>query len=178
VRVIAATNKNLELEIERGNFREDLFYRLNVIPFTVPPLREHAEDIPLLAQHFLREFATAYGRRPKELSADALDALRNYHWPGNVRELRNLMERIVILYPQHRVEARHLPLGATKRVQTTRSWDGFASLHDVKEAAEREYILRKLEETGGNVTRTAELLGLERSHLYRKMKSLRIVAKE
>lgn len=178
VRVIAATNKNLELEIERGNFREDLFYRLNVIPFTVPPLREHAEDIPLLAQHFLREFATAYGRRPKELSADALDALRNYHWPGNVRELRNLMERIVILYPQHRIEARHLPLGATKRVQTTRSWDGFASLHDVKEAAEREYILRKLEETGGNVTRTAELLGLERSHLYRKMKSLRIVAKE
>jgi two-component system nitrogen regulation response regulator NtrX len=178
VRVIAATNKNLEQEIERGNFREDLFYRLNVIPFTVPPLREHAEDIPPLAEHFLREFATAYGRRPKELTADALDALRNYHWPGNVRELRNLMERIVILYPQHRIEARHLPLGATKRVQTTRSWDGFSSLHDVKEAAEREYILHKLEETGGNVTRTAELLGLERSHLYRKMKSLGIAARE
>ncbi len=178
VRVIAATNKNLEQEIERGNFREDLFYRLNVIPFTVPPLREHAEDIPLLAEHFLREFATAYGRRPKELTADALDALRNYHWPGNVRELRNLMERIVILYPQHRVEARHLPLGTAKRVPATRSWDGFASLHDVKEAAEREYILHTLEETGGNVTRTAELLGLERSHLYRKMKSLGIAAKE
>jgi len=178
VRVIAATNKNLEQEIERGNFREDLFYRLNVIPFTVPPLREHAEDIPLLAQHFLREFATGYGRRPKELTADALDTLRNYHWPGNVRELRNLMERIVILYPQHRVEARHLPLGTAKRVPATRSWDGFASLHDVKETAEREYILHKLEETGGNVTRTAELLGLERSHLYRKMKSLGIAAKE
>jgi two-component system nitrogen regulation response regulator NtrX len=88
------------------------------------------------------------------------------------------MERIVILYPQHRIEARHLPLGATKRVQTTRSWDGFSSLHDVKEAAEREYILHKLEETGGNVTRTAELLGLERSHLYRKMKSLGIAARE
>jgi two-component system nitrogen regulation response regulator NtrX len=178
VRVIAATNKNLEQEIERGNFREDLFYRLNVIPFIVPPLREHAEDIPLLAEHFLREFATAYGRRAKELTSDALDALRNYHWPGNVRELRNLMERIVILYPQHRIEARHLSLGSTKRAQAARSWDGFSSLHDVKEAAEREYILHKLEETAGNVTRTAELLGLERSHLYRKMKSLGIAAKE
>ena len=97
VRVVAATNKNLEKEIERGNFREDLFYRLNVIPFTVPPLRDRAEDIPLLAAHFLREFALAYGRKPKELSGDALAALMSYQWPGNVRELRNLMERIVIL---------------------------------------------------------------------------------
>jgi two-component system, NtrC family, nitrogen regulation response regulator NtrX len=178
VRVIAATNKNLEQEIERGNFREDLFYRLNVIPFTVPPLRERAEDIPLLAEHFLQEFATAYGRKTKELTKEAVDALTAYSWPGNVRELRNLMERLVILYPQHRVEARHLPLGAMKRVQPSRSWDGFGSLHEVKEAAEREYILKKLEETAGNVTRAAELLGLERSHLYRKMRSLGIAAKE
>ena len=177
VRVIAATNKNLEKEIERGNFREDFFYRLNVIPFTVPPLRERAEDIPLLAAHFLREFALAYGRKPKELSEDAIAALMSYHWPGNVRELRNLMERIVILHPQRRIEVRHLPLEAARKNQS-RPWDGFGSLHDVKEAAEREYILRKLEETGGNVTRASELLGLERSNLYRKMKSLGIAPKE
>lgn len=178
VRVVAATNKNLENEIERGNFREDLFYRLNVIPFTVPPLRERAEDIPLLAVHFLREFALAYGRKPKELSPDALASLMNYHWPGNVRELRNVMERVVILHPQRRIEARHLFLDATRKSQTGKPWDGFGSLHDVKEAAERDYILRKLEETGGNVTRASELLGLERSNLYRKMKSLGIASKE
>ncbi len=178
VRVVAATNKNLEKEIERGNFREDLFYRLNVIPFTVPPLRERAEDIPLLAAHFLREFAVAYGRKPKELSEDALAALMSYQWPGNVRELRNLMERIVILHPQHRIELRHLPLEAARKAQNSKPWNGFGSLHDVKEAAEREYILRKLEETGGNVTRASELLGLERSNLYRKMKALGIAPKE
>ena len=99
-RVTAATNKNLEREIERGNFREDLFYRLNVIPFTVPPLRERTEDIPLLSSHFLQEYTRAYGRKPKELTEDALAALMEYQWPGNVRELRNLMERLVILYPQ------------------------------------------------------------------------------
>src|SRR5579884_1702316 len=124
-RVIAATNKNLEQEIERGNFREDLFYRLNVIPFTVPPLRDRAEDIPLLAAHFLREFTIAYGRKPKELSDDALAALTRYSWPGNVRELRNLMERIVILHGQKRIEARHLPIDSVRRAQLARS-DGFS----------------------------------------------------
>jgi len=177
-RVVAATNKNLKKEIERGNFREDLFYRLNVIPFTVPPLRDRVEDIPVLAEHFLREFTRAYGRKPKELTQEALTALRNYHWPGNVRELRNLMERIVILHPQRHIELRHLPLDGPPRAQTGKPWDGFGSLHDVKEAAEREYILRKLEETGGNITRASELLGLERSNLYRKMKALGIASKE
>jgi two-component system nitrogen regulation response regulator NtrX len=110
VRVVAATNKNLEEEIERGNFREDLFYRLNVIPFYVPPLRERIEDIPLLANHFLKEFTTAYGRRPKELTPEAYDVLKEHRWPGNVRELRNLMERIVIMSPQMRIDARHIPL--------------------------------------------------------------------
>lgn len=178
VRVIAATNKNLEKEIERGNFREDLFYRLNVIPFTVPPLREREEDIPQLANFFLREFVTAYGRKPKELSSDAITALTAYHWPGNIRELRNLMERIVILHQGPKIEARHLPLETAKRSSTARAHEVFGSLHDVKEAAERDYILLKLEETGGNVTRAAELLGLERSNLYRKMKSLGIQGKE
>jgi two-component system nitrogen regulation response regulator NtrX len=177
-RVIAATNKNLEKEIERGNFREDLFYRLNVIPFTVPPLRDRAEDIPALADHFLNEFSTAYGRKPKELAEDTLEALMNYGWPGNVRELRNLMERLVILHPQRRIEPRHLALDGSRKGQGPKTWDSFASLHDVRDAAEREYILHKLDETGGNVSRASELLGLERSNLYRKMKALGIAPKE
>jgi two-component system nitrogen regulation response regulator NtrX len=177
-RVVAATNKDLDKEIERGNFREDLFYRLNVIPFTVPPLRDRAEDIPLLATHFLGEFTMAYGRKPKELSEDVIERLLNYSWPGNVRELRNLMERIVILHPHRRVEARHLPLDTMRKREGLKAADGFGSLQEVKEAAERDYILRKLDETGGNVTRASELLGLERSNLYRKMKTLGIAPKE
>jgi two-component system nitrogen regulation response regulator NtrX len=177
VRVVAATNKNLEEEIERGNFREDLFYRLNVIPFFVPPLRDRREDIPQLAEHFLAEFTTAYGRKPKELTPEAYRVLAEYHWPGNVRELKNLIERIVILNPQVRVDARHIPLTAPRR-QQERPLDRFGSLQEVREAAEREYILKKLDETNGNVTRTAELLGLERSNLYRKMKTLGIGPKE
>jgi two-component system nitrogen regulation response regulator NtrX len=140
-------------------------------------LRERAEDIPLLAAHFLRKYAVDYGRKPKELSDDALEALTSYQWPGNVRELRNLMERIVILYPQRRIELRHLPLDGARKANG-KSGDAFGSLHEVKEAAERDYILRKLEETGGNVTRASELLGLERSNLYRKMKALGIAPKE
>ncbi|MCS7026946.1 MAG: sigma-54 dependent transcriptional regulator [Bryobacteraceae bacterium] len=174
VRVVAATNKNLETEIERGNFREDLFYRLNVIPFSVPPLRERAEDIPLLANHFLKEFARAYGRKPKELTPEACAVLQDYHWPGNVRELKNLMERIVIMYPQTKIEARHIPLHPARRSVLERPIDYFGSLQEVREAAEREYILKKLEETKGNVSRAAELLGMERSNLYRKMKALGI----
>jgi two-component system nitrogen regulation response regulator NtrX len=178
VRVVAATNKNLDEEIERGNFREDLFYRLNVIPFHMPPLRERAEDIPLLADAFLQEFTTAYGRKPKELTPEAYGVLREYHWPGNVRELRNLIERIVILNPQVRIDARHIPVSVTRRSAQERPPDRFGSLQEVREAAEREYIQRKLEEANGNVTRTAEILGLERSNLYRKMKTLGIAPKE
>jgi two-component system nitrogen regulation response regulator NtrX len=177
VRVIASTNKNLEEEIERGNFREDLFYRLNVIPFFVPPLRDRREDIPLMADFFLREFTMSYGRKPKELTPEAYRVLSEYHWPGNVRELKNLIERIVILNPQVRVDARHIPLGGTRR-PVERAVDRFGSLQEVREAAERDYILKKLDETNGNVTRTAELLGLERSNLYRKMKTLGIGPKE
>ena len=178
VRVIAATNKNLEDEIERGNFREDLFYRLNVIPFYVPPLRQRLEDIPLLADHFLKEFTMAYGRKPKELTPEAFAALQEHRWPGNVRELRNLMERIVIMNPQVRVDARHIPLNPAKRAVFERAPERFGSLHEVRAAVEREYILKTLDETKGNVTRTAEVLGLERSNLYRKMKALGIAPKE
>ena len=178
VRVVASTNKNLEEEIERGNFREDLFYRLNVVPFHVPPLRERIEDVRLLADHFLREFTTAYGRKPKQLTEDAFRTLEEYPWPGNVRELRNLMERIVIMNPQTGIEARHIPLDRSRRAVFDRPMERFGSLQDVREAAERDYILKKLEEAKGNVTRAAEMLGLERSHLYRKMKALGIAPKE
>ena len=177
VRVIAATNKNLQEEIERGNFREDLFYRLNVIPFQVPPLRERVEDIPLLADHFLKAFTTAYGRKPKELTPEAYRLLQEYHWPGNVRELRNLMERIVIMSPQVRIDVRQVPLPRARR-PAERAAEGYGSLQEVRAAAERDYILKKLDETSGNVTRAAEVLGLERSNLYRKMKALGITPKE
>ena len=177
VRVIAATNKQLDEEIERGNFREDLFYRLNVIPFYVPPLRERREDIPLLADYFLTDFTTTYGRKPKELTLEAYAVLQEYYWPGNVRELKNLMERIVIMNPQVRVDSRHIPLNLARKAPD-RGFDRFGSLQEVRESAEREYILRKLEETHGNISRAAELLGLERSNLYRKMKALGIAPKE
>lgn len=178
VRVVASTNKKLEEEIERGNFREDLFYRLNVIPFHVPPLRERMEDVRLLANHFLHEFTKAYGRKPKELTEEAFRVLESYSWPGNVRELRNLMERIVIMNPQAMIDARHIPIDRSRRAVFDRPMDRFASLQEVREAAERDYILKKLEEAKGNITHTAELVGLERSHLYRKMKALGIAPKE
>jgi len=173
VRVLAATNKHLDEEISRGTFREDLFYRLNVIPFYVPALRERTEDVPSLAGHFLAEFAQAYGRRPKELSEAALGVLLCYPWPGNVRELKNLIERLVIMCPQQRIEPHHLPpelfRGAARSPQQP-----YATLHEARAAYEREFILRKLEEYRWNMTRAAAALGLERSHLYRKMKSLGI----
>lgn len=178
VRVVAATNKNLEEEIQKGNFREDLFFRLNVIPFYVPPLREHAEDIPELLDYFLETFAAAYGRRRKHFSEPAMDVLLRYRWPGNVRELRNLVERMVIMVSGDRIERRHLPQtlvnhrGNSSHARGTAG--GFSTLHEARAAYERDYILRKLNENQGNVSRTAEVLGLERSHLYRKMKALGI----
>ncbi len=111
VRVIAATNKDLEEEIARGNFREDLFYRLNVIPFFVPPLRDRKEDVPSLAREFLSDLGQEYGRARVEISDTAINQLKAYHWPGNVRELRNVIERVLILNPKaHRIEAKHLPM--------------------------------------------------------------------
>ena len=179
VRVIASTNKDLEDEISKGNFREDLFYRLNVIPFSVPPLREHVEDIPLLTRHFLKEFSGAYGRRAREIADDAMDIFLRYSWPGNVRELRNVIERIVIMNPTTvRFERKHLP-PLLRRDGTRRGASGdFSTLHQARAAYERDYILKKLDENHGNVSRTAEVLGLERSHLYRKMKTLGIVGKD
>jgi len=190
VRIIAATNKDLPGEIQKGNFREDLFYRLNVIPFYVPPLREHREDIAALGIFFLDEFARLYGRRPKRFADSALEVLRRYRWPGNVRELKNLVERLVIMVPGDRIERRHLPPSLQHDVARTApaapaavtgnraGGSSFSTLHEARAAYERDYILRKLEESQGNITRAAEALGLERSNLYRKMKSLGISAAE
>ncbi len=178
-RVIASTNKDLEEEISKGNFREDLFYRLNVIPFSVPALRERKEDVPLLARHFLKDFSATYGRRPREITDDAIETLMRYSWPGNVRELRNVIERIVIMNPTTiRFDRKHMP-PLVHRDGTKRTSGGeFSTLHQARAAYERDYILKKLDENHGNVSRTAEVLGLERSHLYRKMKTLGIAAKE
>ncbi|MBI2819654.1 MAG: sigma-54-dependent Fis family transcriptional regulator [Acidobacteria bacterium] len=174
VRVIASTNKNLEEEIAKGNFREDFFYRLNVIPFGVPPLRERIEDIPILASFFLDEFAQQYGRKHKELTSEAVDALCAYGWPGNVRELKNLIERIVIMNPQSRIDRKHLPALLFRQDHRGKGAAGMTTLQQGRAAYERDFILRKLEENQGNVSRTAQELGLERSHLYRKMKTLGI----
>jgi two-component system nitrogen regulation response regulator NtrX len=178
-RVIASTNKDLEEEISKGNFREDLFYRLNVIPFYVPPLRERKEDIPLLARHFLKEFSAAYGRRPREITDDAIETLMRYSWPGNVRELRNVIERIVIMNPTTvRFDRKHLPPLVHRDGNRRTVGAEFSTLHQARAAYERDYILKKLDENHGNISRAAEVLGLERSHLYRKMKTLGIAAKE
>ncbi|HEU5409999.1 MAG TPA: sigma-54 dependent transcriptional regulator [Candidatus Acidoferrales bacterium] len=176
VRVIAATNKKLEGEIARNAFREDLFYRLNVIPFTVPPLRDRIEDIPVLARHFLAEFNRAYGKKPKELSTAAIDVLARYPWPGNVRELKNLIERMVIICPAQQIEPQHLPPEVFRGVPRGSSQQAFGTLQEARSAYEREFILRKLEENQWNMTRTATAIGLERTHLYRKMKSLGIAS--
>jgi two-component system nitrogen regulation response regulator NtrX len=178
VRVIAATNKNLAEEIRRGAFREDLFFRLSVIPFQVPPLRERREDIPALAFHFIALLSAEYGKRPKQLSPDALAALCAQPWPGNVRELRNIIERLVIMTPGERVEAAHLPVPlpgasaeALAREQPGAAHGDFPSLVSAREDFERRYIWRKYQECGGNMSRTAETLHVERSNLYRKMKA-------
>jgi two-component system, NtrC family, nitrogen regulation response regulator NtrX len=175
VRIIAATNKKLEDEIGRGAFREDLFYRLNVIPFYVPALRERTEDIPILAAAFLGTFCEEYGKKAKEFSPSAMEVLLTYPWPGNVRELKNLVERLVIVCPSPQIEAHHLPpelfRGASKSPQKP-----YESLHEARSAYEREFVLRKLEENRWNMTKAAQSLGLERSHLYRKLRSLGISA--
>jgi two-component system, NtrC family, nitrogen regulation response regulator NtrX len=178
VRVIAATNKNLEEEIRKGTFREDLFFRLSVIPFQVPPLRERREDIPLLARHFMTEISAEYGRRPKELTTAALDLLLRLPWPGNVRELRNSIERLVIMTPGDRIEARQVPgplLGGVASAETPTvnlplGGPDFPSLASAREDFEKRYIWKKYQECGGNMSRTAEALQVERSNLYRKMK--------
>ncbi len=180
VRVIATTNKNLEEEIAHGNFREDLFYRLNVIPFFVPPLRERREDIAPLVSGFLSEIGREYGRPHVEMTLEALDGMKGYNWPGNVRELKNIVERMLILNPQtRRLERRHLPAPMLRApARSPGAGEEFASLQQAREAYERDFIVKKIDECGGNMSRAAEALGLERSHLYRKMRALGVAVRE
>jgi two-component system nitrogen regulation response regulator NtrX len=175
VRVIAATNKDLPAEIRAGRFREDLYFRLNVIPIFVPPLRDRDSDIPLLAEHFMSEFAREYGRRPKRLAAEAAAGLRHYRWPGNVRELRNVIERLMIMVPGDTINLTDLAFldgGAVSGVDVPDAPP--LPLADARERFEREYILRALAAQHGNISRTAEVLGVERSNLYRKMRAFGI----
>lgn len=172
VRVIAATNKHLDQEIEKGTFRSDLYFRLNVIPFEVPPLRERLEDVPLLVEHFNQRFAKAYGRKPKRFDPKAIEAMQNHSWPGNVRELRNTVERVVIMQPGQRVALRDLPAFGDQ--EPPASSYRFPSFKEASDAYHREFIQRKLNEADGNVSRAAELMGVDRSHLYRRMRALGI----
>src|ERR687886_303556 len=172
VRVIAATNKRLDLEIEAGNFRADLFYRLNVIPFELPPLRERLEDVPLLVDYFNQHFSKAYGKKPKQFLPEAIDEMQSYSWPGNVRELKNTVERVVIMHAKTKVSAGDLPpLGGEEPPAASFR---FPSFKEATDAYHREFIQRKLAEAEGNVTRAAELMGVDRSHLYRRMRALGI----
>jgi len=175
VRVIASTNKNLEREIELGNFREDLYYRLNVLPFQLPPLRERREDIPVLTAYFLDDFAQRYGRKAPVLTRKAAEVLESYPWPGNVRELRNIMERIVIMRPQARIDIYDLPESILhKTLLTPAEQEQEISLQGARDRFEREFILQKLMEHKGNVARAAQALRIERSNLYRKIRQLGI----
>ncbi|HEX6160367.1 MAG TPA: sigma-54 dependent transcriptional regulator [Thermoanaerobaculia bacterium] len=168
VRVLAATNKELEAEIGNGSFRSDLYYRLNVIPIEVPPLRARGNDIVLLAEHFLRRFAAEAAVPKKRLSPGATTKLRAYHWPGNVRELRNVIERLAILHQGEVIEAEDVQLG-TRIEAAPPPIANNLSLKDARDEFEKQYILARLREYGNNVSRTAEALDVERSNLYRKL---------
>ncbi|HEV8658524.1 MAG TPA: sigma-54 dependent transcriptional regulator [Thermoanaerobaculia bacterium] len=167
VRVIAATNKNLESEIGSGTFRSDLYYRLNVIPIDVPPLRVRGNDIVLLAEHFLRRFAAETRAPKKRLSAGASTKLKSYRWPGNVRELRNVIERLAILLPHDTIAAEDVQLGPPANETTPIAAN--LMLKEARDEFEKQYILTRLREFAGNVSRTADALGVERSNLYRKL---------
>ncbi|GAB4390905.1 MAG: sigma-54 dependent transcriptional regulator [Thermodesulfovibrionales bacterium] len=168
VRVIAATNKDLRERVAEGRFRDDLFYRLNVIPIIVPPLRDRRPDIPLLVEHFLGLLAAELGQAPKKVSPEAMRKLQEYDWPGNIRELRNLMEKLLIMTPSDTIRAEDVALGG---FAAHKDYFALATLREARDAFERDYLARKLEENGWNISRTAEALGIERSNLHRKIKS-------
>jgi two-component system nitrogen regulation response regulator NtrX len=189
VRVLAASNKDLLKEIEKGSFREDLYYRLNVVPIVVPPLRERREDIPLLIRHFLKLHSEEQGLRMKEITPEAMNVFQHYDWPGNIRELRNLIERLMIMVPgpvidtaQANLSLQVRPSGSSAQTAAAGAVappsanplfaQSFDSLRDARNAFEKEYISRKLREHHWNISRTAEDLKIERSHLHRKIKLL------
>jgi len=174
VRVLAATNKDLEKEMEEGRFRQDLYYRLNVIPLRIPPLRDRKEDIPLLVARFIKDFALKEGEPEKEVTDEVLAVLMKHNWPGNVRELKNIIERLVIMTQTRVISKCDLfPLFEEGRQETVLvepeiTLDSFRA---AKQDFERQYIIRKLREFDGNISKTAEAIGLERSNLHKKIRS-------
>jgi two-component system nitrogen regulation response regulator NtrX len=179
VRVVAASNKNLAEEIKKGGFREDLYYRLNVIPLEVPPLRDRRQDIPLLVRHFLAAFSSEYGQKPKTIDEDALGLFTTYRWPGNVRELRNIIERLIIMAPGPALRLSDVPPPLNQQPQSSAALSAGRNGHsahsllkDARAEFEKEFITQKLREFGGNVSRTADAIGVERSNLHRKIKAL------
>ncbi len=186
VRVIASTNSDMEAEMNAGNFRQDLYYRLNVVPIEVPPLRDRPDDIPALVEHFMHRSATILGVSPRLMSRDAIAALQAYDWPGNVRQLRNAVEWILIMAPgttNEPVTVENLPPDIGVGTSATVGWEEGAkmmslTLKDARENFERQYLLAQISRFSGNVSRTAEFVGMERSALHRKLKSLGITGRE
>lgn len=179
VRVISSTTRDLQAEVSAGNFREDLYYRLNVVPLTVPALADRREDVRALVDHFMRQAADATGQQPRRLGEDALAALQSYDWPGNVRELRNVIERVLILAPgdsEMVLGAAMLPTEFLEGMQAKgmNNQDDYLakSLRDAREDFERKYLSAQMSRFGGNISRTAQFVGMERSALHRKLKSL------
>lgn len=179
VRVIAATNKNLEEEIDRGTFREDLFYRLNVVPIHVPPLRERKDDIPALIRHFADLFSRENNFRRKSFTAAAMERLRQNHWRGNIRELRNFVERLMIMSAGDAIDVSDLPEFAARRVDAAGSvadndWMGAATLQEFKSSSERAFLVARLRENAWNISKTAEVIDTPRSNLYKKLEQYQI----
>jgi two-component system, NtrC family, nitrogen regulation response regulator NtrX len=180
VRVLAATNKDLEKEMEADHFRQDLYYRLNVIPLTIAPLRDRKEDIPILAGQFVKDFCLKEGVEPKAISGDAIDILMDHNWPGNVRELKNIMERLVIMTQGDTITADDIP-SLSKEEQPEEAMDSIFTHNSYRKAKmefEKKYILKKLQENEGNISKTADTIGLERSNLHRKIKTHSLESKK
>ncbi|MHB8828414.1 MAG: sigma-54-dependent transcriptional regulator [Syntrophales bacterium] len=178
VRVLAATNKELEKEMDEGRFRQDLFYRLNVIPLRVPPLRDRKEDIPLLVNRFLNDFAVREGEAVKTVADEVLVKLMSHDWPGNVRELKNVVERLIIMTPADLISRTDIfsELGKTDS-SPEKEDSSIDSFREAKQDFERQYIIRRLREFSGNISRTAEAIGMERSHLHKKIRGYGLVSK-
>lgn len=167
VRIISATNKDLKEEEKRGAFREDIYFRLNVIPIKVPSLRERTDDIPALVEHFLESFALEYGQQPKKITPEAIRILQRHTWPGNIRELKNVLERLVIMTPSKTITNSDLFMPDL----TSSDYFALKTLKDARESFEKDFITKKLEENAWNISKTAEVLGIERSNLHRKIKA-------
>jgi len=180
VRVIAATNRDLMEEIQKGKFREDLFYRLNVIPLTAPPLRERRGDIPLLVEYFIEAFCLENNKEKKKISPEAMELLTGYAWPGNVRELKNLVERMVIMTRGPVIEEKDVPdpVREHPKAPLEFSFFDFDLLRDARREFEKRFIMKKLSENDENISKTAERIGIERSNLHRKIKSYEIAMRK